>query len=32
MPAIEYLLNEQTIKKFTTHDTVEALNATYWSK
>ena len=32
MPAIEYLLNEQTIKKFTTHDTVEALNATYWEQ
>lgn len=32
MPAIEYLLNEQTIKKFTTHDTVESLNETYWAQ
>ncbi|MCT4792858.1 MULTISPECIES: hypothetical protein [Exiguobacterium] len=32
MPAIEYLLNEQTIKQFTTHDTVESLNATYWAQ
>ena len=32
MPAIEYLLNEQTIKKFTTHDTVESLNETYWEQ
>lgn len=32
MPAITYLLNEQTIQSFTTHDTVEALNATYWEQ
>ncbi len=30
--AITYLLNEQTIKQFTTHDTVESLNATYWAQ
>lgn len=30
--AITYLLNEQTIKEFTTHDTVEALNMTYWAQ
>lgn len=32
MPAIEYLMNEQTIKQFTTHDTVESLNETYWTQ
>jgi len=30
--AITYLLNEETIMQFTTHDTVEALNATYWEQ
>lgn len=30
--AITYLLNEQTIKGFTTHDTVESLNTTYWAQ
>gem|GEM_PF-1891124 len=30
--AITYLLNEETIKQFTTHDSIEALNATYWEQ
>lgn len=30
--AITYLLNEETIKQFTTHDSVDALNATYWAQ
>jgi len=30
--AISYLLNEETIKQFTTHDSVEALNETYWAQ
>ncbi|WP_052169378.1 hypothetical protein [Exiguobacterium sp. ZWU0009] len=30
--AITYLLNEETIKQFTTHDSIEALNATYWKQ
>lgn len=30
--AITYLLNEETIKQFTTHDSIEALNATYWAQ
>lgn len=30
--AITYLLNEETIKQFTTHDSIEALNETYWAQ
>lgn len=30
--AITYLLNEETIKQFTTHDSIEALNSTYWAQ
>lgn len=30
--AITYLLNEETIKQFTTHDSIESLNATYWEQ
>lgn len=29
---ITYLLNEQTIQSFTTHDSIEALNSTYWAQ
>lgn len=32
MPAIEHLLNEETIQSFTTHESVEALNTTYWNQ
>lgn len=30
--AITYLLNEETIKQFTTHESIEALNETYWAQ
>lgn len=29
---ITYLLNEETIQSFTTHESVEALNTTYWNQ
>lgn len=29
---ITYLLNEQTTQSFTTHDSIEALNSTYWTQ
>lgn len=29
---ITYLLNEETIQSFTTHESIEALNTTYWNQ